>query len=216
MLNMTFAVRLTRRWVRLYTAGLPPEARDARRAEIESDLWEHGEENGVLGAGPDVTAMQVLGRLLLGLPADLSWRLEQRGAHKQAQAGKGIVKGSGAMVRILKERWLAGLVVLFAGFTMVFGTSIFVRFFGDGPLGLGAVLFGLVPVAAGALILVGFFISEQAPWKGAALLTIGAVTIPAIHFWMFPIYVPVALVITAFGIARARGFAKERDRAAPV
>jgi hypothetical protein len=33
---------------------------------------------------------------------------------------------------------------------------------------------------------------------------------------MFPIYVPIALVIIAFGILRARGFARELDRIAPA
>ncbi len=76
------------------------------------------------------------------------------------------------------------------------------------------VLFGLAPIVAAALLLVGLFISERTPLKGAALLTIGAVTIPAIHFWMFPIYVPIALVIIGFGVYRARRFARERDRIA--
>ncbi len=118
------------------------------------------------------------------------------------------------MVRILKDRWLAGLVVLFAGFTIFFGASIFIRFIGDGLLGV--VLFGLAPIVAAALLLVGFFISERTPWKGAALLTIGAVTILAIHFWMFLIYVPITLVIIGFGVYRARGFARERGRIAPA
>jgi hypothetical protein len=46
------------------------------------------------------------------------------------------------------------------------------------------------------------------------LLTIGAVPIPVIHFWMFPIYVPSALVIIGFGVYRAHRFARERDRIA--
>ncbi len=35
------ASRLTRRWVRMYTAHLDPARRDTRRAELASDLWEH-------------------------------------------------------------------------------------------------------------------------------------------------------------------------------
>ena len=118
------------------------------------------------------------------------------------------------MVQMVRERWLVGLVVLFAGFTIVFGTSIFIRFVGDGVLAV--LLFGLAPIAASILLLVGFAITERTPWKGAGLLTIGAVTIPIVHFWMFPIYVPIAVVIIAFGILRARRFARERDRATPA
>ncbi len=114
-------------------------------------------------------------------------------------------------MQTLKERWLAGLVVLFAGFTIVFGASIIIRFIDGVP---GVALFGLAPMVAAALMLVGFFISERSPSKGAALLTLGAVTIPVIHFWMFPIYVPIALVIIVFGVYRARRFARERHRIA--
>jgi hypothetical protein len=34
------AASLVRSWTWLYTCGLPAAVRDARRAEIESDLWE--------------------------------------------------------------------------------------------------------------------------------------------------------------------------------
>ncbi len=66
---MKRAIGLTRRWVGLYTKGLPPEVRDARRAEIESDLWEQGEDGTANGSQPDETALQVFVRLLLGVPA---------------------------------------------------------------------------------------------------------------------------------------------------
>ena len=36
---MRLVTGLMRGWVRLYTAGLPPDRRDDRRAEIASDLW---------------------------------------------------------------------------------------------------------------------------------------------------------------------------------
>lgn len=70
------SIRAVRWWVRLYTASLPAWAREDRRAEIESDVWEqmaesHGNERGRLG-----TTAQVLIRTLLGLPSDVLWRLE--------------------------------------------------------------------------------------------------------------------------------------------
>ncbi len=56
-------------WARLYTLGLPPEAREARQDEIASDTWEQlSDDDGASGAG-------VLARVLLGMPADLMWRL---------------------------------------------------------------------------------------------------------------------------------------------
>ncbi len=73
-LTLDIAVRMVRAWTRSYTSGIDAGARDARRAEIESDLWEHQhtrhEELAV--------AFEMLRRLLLGLPDDVRWRIEQR------------------------------------------------------------------------------------------------------------------------------------------
>jgi hypothetical protein len=70
----TFASRLTRCWVRAYTAQLDPARRDTRRAELASDLWEHEAEAKRTGLGVIRTNTQILRRLLTGMPADLSWR----------------------------------------------------------------------------------------------------------------------------------------------
>ena len=70
----TLAARLTHRWVRVYTAHLDPALRDTRRAELASDLWEHGAEAKRRGLGSLRVNVQILRRLLAGIPADLSWR----------------------------------------------------------------------------------------------------------------------------------------------
>lgn len=69
---------LVRAWVRLYTGGLRAEVRDTRRAEIESDLWEHVHDERARGLRPLPITLHVIGRMLRGLPADLSWRLRHR------------------------------------------------------------------------------------------------------------------------------------------
>jgi hypothetical protein len=68
------AIALVRAWTRLYTCGLPPGLRTARRAEIDSDLWEleHDQEPPRQGW----TAPQILARLLAGIPDDLAWRMD--------------------------------------------------------------------------------------------------------------------------------------------
>lgn len=68
--SLRLLVRLVRAWTRLYTAGLPPDLRDRRRAEIESDLWESQQSPGA--------APHMLLRLLLGLRDDLAWRTSYR------------------------------------------------------------------------------------------------------------------------------------------
>ena len=59
------AVGVTRWWTRLYTAGLPGDLREARRAEIESDLWE--------SVSDGAPARHILARLALGIGDDLTW-----------------------------------------------------------------------------------------------------------------------------------------------
>jgi hypothetical protein len=61
------AVSVTRWWTRLYTAGLPSDLREARRAEIESDLWE--------SVSDGAPARHILARLALGMTDDLTWSL---------------------------------------------------------------------------------------------------------------------------------------------
>jgi hypothetical protein len=61
------AAGVARWWTRLYTAGLPIDLRDARRAEVESDLWES-----VADGAP---SRHILARVALGIVDDLSWSL---------------------------------------------------------------------------------------------------------------------------------------------
>jgi TonB family protein len=69
------ALSLVRAWTRVYTAGLQTELRDARREEIESDLWEAERES---QSDPSrSSALHAIVRLAAGMPDDLGWRLEQ-------------------------------------------------------------------------------------------------------------------------------------------
>jgi hypothetical protein len=105
-------IHVTRHWVRLYTAGLPPEIRDARRAELESDLWEQEHEAVAPNGQPAKAAMQVLHRLARGMPADLLWRQQQGGAKLLRKAGRGAVQGTRLTTAAVARHWVAGLVVL--------------------------------------------------------------------------------------------------------
>ncbi len=75
-----------------------------------------------------------------------------------------------------------------------------------------AVLAGLY-VAGGVMILAGLRLSKQAPWLGGVLLVVGALPLGLLVFWMF-IPPVVAVLVTVFGVRRARRFARERDRIA--
>ena len=75
---MTFAVRvaaaIVRAWTRAYTSGLPAHLREARQGEIASDLWEsaHDPER-----SPAAIALQMIARMVIGVPDDVGWRSEQ-------------------------------------------------------------------------------------------------------------------------------------------
>jgi hypothetical protein len=69
------AAGLVRGWVRLYTSGLPPKLRDARRDEVDDDLWCEHEEAAEAGRSRRALGTDLVLRLLFGIPADVSWRL---------------------------------------------------------------------------------------------------------------------------------------------
>jgi len=61
------AAGVTRWWTRFYTAALPVDLRDERRAEVESDLWE--------SVSDGAPSRHILARLALGIGDDLTWSL---------------------------------------------------------------------------------------------------------------------------------------------
>jgi hypothetical protein len=77
---LAVAVTAIRFWTRLYTWRLPSEIAVARRAEIDSDLWEMQHDETVSGLTGVVMALR---RLMAGLADDLAWRLEQVGDGEQ-------------------------------------------------------------------------------------------------------------------------------------
>lgn len=73
---LSLITTLVRAWVRLYTANAREEVRDRRRAEIESDIWEHLQYWKEQGHQPGTMAPQLLARWLLGIGDDLGWWLD--------------------------------------------------------------------------------------------------------------------------------------------
>lgn len=71
------AVTAVRAWTRAYTYGLPAGQREARREEIESDLWESVNDP---ASDRRTLPLQIAARLVAGIPDDLGWRSEQAGA----------------------------------------------------------------------------------------------------------------------------------------
>lgn len=71
--------RVVRSWAAAYTIGLPPGAREQRRMEIASDVWEQHHAEGGAGRARISFAMSLLSRMVRGIPADVLWRVNVEG-----------------------------------------------------------------------------------------------------------------------------------------
>lgn len=111
------ASNAVRRWVRFYTGRLAPSLRERRVDEIESDLWEHRREAGATGLGPTQTGIEIVGRWLLGVPADLAWR---RASQRIGRAHDG---GDAVMSTDTGGNWWAVPPLVLAGLHLVAGIA---------------------------------------------------------------------------------------------
>jgi hypothetical protein len=95
------AIAVVRVWTRMYTWRLEPSLRDARRAEIDSDLWECQTDDG----RRIVVAVQIIGRLVFGVIDDLAWRIEHsRDRSRRAQRWVLVTLGISGLTACL---WIA-------------------------------------------------------------------------------------------------------------
>jgi hypothetical protein len=204
---MKLAIGLTRAWVRLYTKGLPPELRDDRRAEIESDLWEQGYDGEANGHDPQETGAEVLLRLVAGLPADLTWRLGQIGARRSAGKNSSILAKGGNLMQTVLEKGMMGLTLVLGLFwILVLPINAM-----DG----GGSVFGVVlVVAVGIALVTGVLVSGRLPWLGVGLVALGSLVGAAATYWMLVITLPVAIVLIASAVFRARRLTRRSDRTA--
>ena len=188
---------LVRAWTRLYVRGLPPEIASARRAEVDSDLWEHAREG--------YSSRAVLGRWLLGIPADLSWR---------AEAGRQGRREGGAT---MKESWRMRLILLaalgVALFPVVMHASVIM---GNGEFDSGTqrAVWGVLGILSGACMAAGLLLSGGSPRLGLGLVAVGVIGIALLWFWVPMITIPVGLALLWLARQRGRRAARPGDSAA--
>ena len=156
-------------WVRIYTLGLDAGQGSDRRAEIESDLWEH--RNSAASEGM-AASFSIVGRWLAGIPADLSWRASQSGNRIQ-QARETVMKNA------LGNYW-QGLAAVAAAATGYMGIR---QFFTDevaAGVNAGKVAGLVVLVGAGLLVLAGLAVHRTNPRSGALLVMLGVLPMAAL------------------------------------
>ena len=90
------AAGIARWWTRVYTAGLPDHLREARRAEVESDLWE--------SLSDGAPSRHILARLALGIADDLSWSFTLMDTSTRATATWSV---GTLLVFVLSWMWLS-------------------------------------------------------------------------------------------------------------
>jgi len=197
----SIAGRLCQAWVGLYTWKLPDSEARRRREEIESDLFEHAVDAQLAGVGNQRLNAEILARVLVGVPADLSWRRATRQEPLMRLAVGGIAMSMSASTQHRILYWLSGLIVLY-GFALplVAGTlSIFIDW-DEEPGVLAKLLFFGIPVLSTMILVAGLVIHSKNPRRGLPLIIAGAMG-PAIWFWMLPIYAPFMIAVIALAVS---------------
>jgi hypothetical protein len=179
-----------RAWTAIYTRGLPDDVAARRRAEIASDLFEHADELGPSSG----QQLAVVGRVLWGIPADLSWRREARASQaRRVTSGEPmklnrVMQVLTAFVCVLCAYW--GLMMLgFGGSGLPFALPLFV----------GAVL-----------IAVGLLQRSKAPRRSTVLLIIGTAAPVAAFYWMAALFLPVWIAVAVLIVLSEPGRRRPR------
>ena len=188
---------LTRSWVRLYTRGVAPDARQRRRNEIDSDLWEQTHESPQAAQTPSGTALAILARLALGIPADLSWRLEHA---SPGLAASRLIEGSRTMLATAKKHFMLILSGVLGLFYLAAAMGGLAANLNDGGDDAGA---WVIPMALAAVLVLGGVVQwKHRPRLARILLASGAILGGVFSFWM--IITPIVAVLILIWLISTR------------
>ncbi|MEX0799858.1 MAG: hypothetical protein WD379_01410 [Dehalococcoidia bacterium] len=193
---LVLAVGMARSWVAIYSRGLPGPVREARRDEIDSDLWEQRWLADRRGEPPLATAAEMAARTLLGMLSDVTWRVQ---AGASARPDRSIKMKDSTIVRV-------GLVVLALPLLLVAANGIGMLLGGgEFESRQEQVLYGFGVAIAPLVAIAGLWLCASQPKLGLTLVLAGVVSICALFYWMLFITVPIGLVIVGFAFFRGRG-----------
>jgi hypothetical protein len=193
--------RLGRGWVRIYTSRLPTGQAVQRRDEILSDLWEHRDHSVRSGHGRLRHDLEVIERVLSGIPADLSWRRGIQRSQVRPDTGDPMTTQR-AIPRSTQALIIAAGLAIAAPFP-------FLALLGTG-LGTAEVLWVLGSIALAGILAVGLTLRlrTRRPLVSTGLLVVGAFAPSAAWFWMPPVYLlTAAVIVTALLTIRSRPLA---------
>ncbi|WP_322796952.1 hypothetical protein [Tepidiforma sp.] len=195
-MNASFARAVVLAWARCYTAGLDGAARAERLAELESDCFEH------LRVTPGFAgSATLLLRCLLGVPADLSWRLEQ-------SAPRGYLHAAAVIIARPAE-----LLLRLAGAALAVAPPLLAAFYVLVALLIGAAALQAEPdppwfrivapwaLLAAALVVAGWRYGGRRPRTGALILAAGALPL-GLALVATVVAVPLALAATGQALVR--------------
>ncbi len=200
--------RLVDRWTRLYTRRLDDETARARRDEIASDRYDHIAAARAAGLTSAATSRALAARMLLGVPADLSWRRhhlrdERRAVGKENAMARQAPDQRGwlaAAAGILVVSWIL-LIAVLSGLSSVAN---------DWPTIWTSVFFFVVVLTVAVVGLVRLVRGHS---DGAFVLAAAAIGSTVWLFW-FPI-IPVIGVAVAIGLVVYGVRARRQSPAAP-
>ena len=173
-------VFIVRRWVALYTRGLPVDVRDRRLLELESDVWEHLHDADELNA-----RRAMFGRFLRGVPADVWWRyhtlLESRGARQRSKK----------MTTSLRDSWWEILTAILGVVPLGLSLAMAATVSGGGTFRVVGVAGATV---SGALLIAGLVRRRSDPISGSQMIVAGAaLTLVGLEF------MPVGIIVLVSG-----------------
>ncbi len=190
------ATAAARSWTSLYTFQLPAELRDSRRAEIECDLWEHRQLARLLDEPAWETALAMLLRLALGMPADCSWRLDAGATVRNREMAPSVVAETGL------SRWLLRCAYALIAVNAISAIGMTTR----GAINAEPVwiAFGIMPFLASVGIIYGLSCSGSRQPLGILFVAGGCFVVTVIWYWLFAISIPISAGLIALSYSRGK------------
>ena len=208
---------LVRGWALIYTRGLALEVRQERLDEIDSDLWEQTHAASAERSEPEGAAVEMTLRLILGLPADVAWRMEAGAsrARKERDMNASFLSRRVTNAGRADKIFLAcvGLLAFYQAAVVLAGVGFGLGLWGGGESDAGQGWYLTLPTSATGLLLIwwGLRMRTDAPFKGGVVIALGV--LPSIlMFWMMlpPV---VALGVALYAVVHGRSEQQRMDAA---